>query len=198
MSDLGDITLLLRQADEGDHDAADALFRLVEEELKAIVKRRKAMSRPGDDQATTALVDDAFLGLVGQNVTVWQSGDRRKFYGYISRQVHDRLIDAARAQLAQKRGGGRRPARLEDAGVLEDKQEGLASSTFLLDLKDALERFQEFAPEEAECFRIRYFLGSTVQEVAELLDLTAPQVKHRINMARMWLKKELGDYDLET
>ena len=102
MTEPGEITVLLQKADEGDRDAADALFRLVEQDLRAIaVNRRKAVQAA--DLSTTALIDDAFCQLVGQGKTQWEPGDRGKFYGFISRKMHDLLIDDVR-RAASRRG----------------------------------------------------------------------------------------------
>ena len=94
MSQPGEITDLLRRADQGDRDAAGRLFALVEGDLRAIARKRKRAVPVGGDQSTTLLVDDAFLRLVGQQATTWEPGDRRKFFGYAANQIHQMLVKA--------------------------------------------------------------------------------------------------------
>src|SRR5436309_13836776 len=105
MSTPGDVTLLLQKAEQGDRNAADALYRLVEKDLRAIAGKRKKRFENPLEGSTTVLVDDAFCKLVGNDVTIWQPGDRGKFFSYVANKIHDLLVDTARAQLAQKRGG---------------------------------------------------------------------------------------------
>ena len=108
MPEAGDITRLLQEVDAGRPEAANELFHLVEDDLRRIARKRKRAAGIGAglDASTTMLVDDAFIRLVGQDTTSWHPGDRRKFFGFISRKIHDLLIDRLREQQAQKRGGG--------------------------------------------------------------------------------------------
>src|SRR4051812_6449413 len=85
MTQTGDIPLLLQRADQGDGAADNQLYALVIEDLKQIARKRKRAAEVKADVSTTMLVHDAFLQLVGRNVTAWQPGDRRKFFGYIAR-----------------------------------------------------------------------------------------------------------------
>jgi RNA polymerase sigma factor (TIGR02999 family) len=190
----GDVTLLLQQAGRGDRGAADALYRLVEKDLRAIAGKRKRRFEDPGDCPTTVLVDDAFCRLVGQDVTTWQAGDRGKFFSYVANKVHDLLVEAARARLAQKRGGGRRPV---DVTALDPAAPGSAAldeSDFMIDLKDALDRLDAFAPQEATAFRIYYFLGCTFDETAPLLQVSATEAKRLLRKAQLWLQRELKGY----
>ena len=123
MSQPGEITVLLQQADDGVPDADERLYRLVEHDLRAIAKRRKQAAAANVELSTTQLVDDAFLQLVGAQATVWHPGDRRKFFGYMSRKMQDRLVEATRRIKAQKRGGEANrlePEAVDWAGVAQD------------------------------------------------------------------------------
>lgn len=194
MTQAGDITLLLQQADQGDPDADGRLYTLVLDELKKIARKRKRAAGSGADVSTTILVHDAFLRLVGQDATTWQPGDRRKFFGYISQKMHDLLIDAARKEGAVKRGGEFKQADL-DLGVLADVRAPNGTDlTFLLDLKTALAKFQQFARDDAILFRIHYFLGCTVEECAEIMGLSVSAAKRGCKRARLWLQQELKEY----
>jgi RNA polymerase sigma factor (TIGR02999 family) len=194
----GEVTLLLQKASSGDRAAANELYRLVEKDLRAIVGKRKRRFDNPAEGSTTVLVDDAFCKLVGRDVTVWQPGDRGKFFSYAANKIHDLLVEAARARLAQKRGGDRQ--RL-DVNALDPASPGalsLEDSDFILDLKNALDRLDDFASDEALAFRIYYFLGCTFDETAEILQVSATEIKRLCKKAQMWLQRELRDYRHES
>jgi RNA polymerase sigma factor (TIGR02999 family) len=186
-----DITRLLQQADQGDLDAAGRLYALVEADLKAIAGKRRQGALGQLDLSTTMLVNDAFLKLVGQNVTAWQPGDRRKFFGLMAVKMHDLLIDAARQVQAHKRGGDRQRLELDEQGP---PAAAAATPELLLDLKEALDRFAKFAQEDALVFRLRTFLGCTFTEVAEIVDFSETKAKASFQRAQAWLRRELKDY----
>lgn len=188
------ITNLIKKADSGDGNAANELYCLVEAELKVIAKRRKANFQ-NDDNETTALINEAFVRLVGKQSTEWETGDRRKFFAYISRKIHHLLIESARARRAKKRG--------EDAQVVCGDVLSFAPDVsvndpdLLIDLQGKLSDMQAFAPMEAECFHLRYFLGCTFAEIADLLKVSTSKSKRCVSMAQLWLQKELKGYDHE-
>jgi RNA polymerase sigma factor (TIGR02999 family) len=195
MNQPGEITMLLRQADQGDRDAAARLFGLVEKDLKAIARKRKRSAPASRDASTTVLVDEAFFRLVGKQAAAWEAGDRRKFFGYISRKIHDQLIKAARTEAAAKRGGDRQRVDLEAENAVQESR--AANLDLLLDLQAALDKFEQFAPEEALGFRLRYFLGCTFEEVAEVLGVSPTQAKRGQEQTKLWLRRELRGYDLD-
>jgi RNA polymerase sigma factor (TIGR02999 family) len=190
----GDLTVLLQRAGSGDRAAADALYRLVEKDLRAIAAKRKQRFAASSEGSTTVLVDDAFCKLVGSDVTVWQPGDRGKFFSYMANKMHDLLVEAARAKLAQKRGGGRKQLDVEVLDPAVPGSAALEESDFIIDLKDALDRFEAFALNEAVAFRIYYFLGCTFDETASMLGVSATEVKRMVRKAQMWLQRELKGY----
>lgn len=192
----GDVTLLLQKADGGDRAAADALYRLVEPDLRAIAGRRKrAFDRSAADGSTTVIVDDAFCKLVGGDVTTWHPGDRAKFFAYVANKVHDLLVEAARARAAQKRGGGRAHVDVHAADPAAARPD---ESDFLIDLSAALGRFEGFAEPEARAFRLHYFLGCTFDETADLLGVSPTEAKRRCQKAQLWLRRELKGYGHEV
>lgn len=199
MSQAGDITRLLRLADQGDRQASNQLFMLVENDLKAIARKRKRAA-PGlsRDVATTFLVDEAFCRLVGQDAATWDAGDRRKFFGYASTQIHDLLIKTARAERAAKRGGGHHRVELENNEPAEPSAGAIDDLQLLLDLKNALDRFEQFSPQDALLFRLRYFLDCTFDEVAEVVSVSPTEAKRAYQRARMWLQRELKEYNIDS
>ena len=195
MSTPGEITILLQKAERREPGAADALYRLVEKDLRAIAaKRRRPFENPVDG-SVTLLVDEAFCRLVGGEVTVWRTGDRAKFYSYVAVKIHDLLVESARASLAQKRGGDLRRSPLQD-DVASPSDDG--ESDFVIDLQNALVQLAAFAEKEAAAFRIPYFLGSTFDETAELLQVSPTEAKRLCKKAQLWLRRELKDYGHES
>lgn len=197
MSDPETITMLLQRAESGDREAANELYGLVEPELKAIVERRKRRQAVLIEDPTTAVVDDAFLRLVGQGVTTWQSGDRRKFFSYMAIKIHDLLVDTARAQLAEKRGGKSKRVNQDGEDPVRQDLDECTNADFLIDLKSSLDEFEQFAPHECMVFRIRYFLGCTFEETAEMLSLSATEAKRQFQKAQLWLQRQLREYGHE-
>lgn len=194
----GEVTILLQKADCGDRGAADELYRLVEKDLRAIAGKRKHRFENPLEGSTTVLVDDAFCKLVGSDVTIWQPGDRGKFFSYMANKMHDLLVDAARAKLAQKRGGDRKQVDLSAFDPAARGSEALEETDFMIDLKAALDRMDAFAADEARAFRIYYFLGCTFDETADILQVSATESKRLLRKAQMWLQRELKGYQHES
>jgi RNA polymerase sigma factor (TIGR02999 family) len=191
----GDITQLLRQAETGDVAAANRLFLLVQDDLKAIAKKIKGrgLAQPGGlDEPTTALVDDAFCRLVGRREIQWQPGDRRKFYGFMANKIHDLLIQAARAHGTAKRGGGQQPARAESVDIA-DPHRG-EDADVLLDLRTALDQLRQFAAADALVFQVRYFFRCTFEESAAVVGISATEAHRAFERARLWLQLRLKEY----
>jgi RNA polymerase sigma factor (TIGR02999 family) len=194
----GEVTVLLQKACTGDRGAADNLYRLVEKELRAIAGKRKQGFDNPLDGSTTVLVDDAFCKLVGSDVTTWQPGDRGKFFTYAATKIHDLLVDAARARMALKRAGDRQRVDVNDVDPAALGTSQLEGSDFIIDLKNALDRLESFAPNECRAFRIYYFLGCTFDEAAGILQVSATEVKRLCKKAQLWLQRELKEYGQEA
>lgn len=195
MPNPGEVTLLLQKAGSGDRRAADELYRLVEKDIRAIVGKRKRRFEVPLDVATTMLVDDAFCKLVGNDTAIWQPGDRAKFFSFAATKIHDLLVDAARAQATQKRGGDRIRVDLEHFDPSTPVSLALDESDFMIDMKESLERMDNFAPDESRAFRIYYFLGCTFDETANILGISATEVKRLFRKAQLWLQRDLKEYE---
>jgi RNA polymerase sigma factor (TIGR02999 family) len=198
MAQSDEITLLLRKADEGDHQAANQLFGLVEKELKVIARKRKRTAPAAGDVPTTLLVDEAFCQLVGQNAATWNPGDRRKFFGFASNQIHELLIKTARAENAAKRGGGRQRVDLDNQAAGGSEGSPVGDLELLLDLKSALDKFEQLSAQDALLFRLRYFLDCTFEETAAVAGVSATEAKRAYQRARLWLQRELKEYNLDS
>jgi RNA polymerase sigma factor (TIGR02999 family) len=191
MPDAGTITRLLVAADAADPSAADELYRLVAADLALIARKRKRVvgADAAADASTTGLVDDAFVRLVGGNATVWQPGDRRKFFSYMARKIHGDLIDLIRRERAEKRGGAAGRAELPDDVAAAD-----AHLQTLLDLRTALAALERFDPDGAAVVRLRNLLGCTAEEAADVLGVSKTEGVRRHQRAMLWLRQELRGY----
>jgi RNA polymerase sigma factor (TIGR02999 family) len=188
----GEITLLLQRANGGDRDAADQLFRRVEAELRAIAARRRQQFPPGLDAGTTLLIDEAFCRLVGGRAEAAACPtDRREFFRFAATRIHNLLVDLARAEGARKRGGGRERV---DADPIDPGAFSASDISLLVDLQEALARFETFAPRDAELFRVRYFLDCTFEEAAGLVGVSVAEAKRGFGRAKLWLQRQLRGY----
>lgn len=192
-NDPGDVTLLLRQAAQGDRQAFNQLFPLVYEELKRLARGKLRFERLDHTLDTTALVHEAYLKLVDQDRVEWQS--RTHFYAVASQAMRRILIDHAKMRGAAKRGGGAQAvpfdaveAELPNRDLFTD-----ARATELIALDDALHRLAEFNSRGAEVVVYRFFGGMSEAEIAEVLGVSAVTVRRSWTMAKAWLRRALSD-----
>lgn len=198
MTDDGEISVLLQRAQQGNEHAANALFLLVEEQLKAITNKRIQAIAPQMDVTCTGLVDEAFCKLVGDDKTTWNPGDRGKFFGYAAKKIEDLLVQKIRSESAKKRGGQDWNQVDLEAEYLEDKAKSKdQNAEIFLELKGVLENFSRFAEKEAAIFRIRYFLGCTFEEIAEILEISNTEAYRGYQKAQLWLQQALKDYQTD-
>jgi RNA polymerase sigma factor (TIGR02999 family) len=179
-----DITALLRDLADGRAGSMERLMPLVYDELQRLARHHRfAWGRePGFE--TKSLVHEAYLKLVGQDVS-WES--RRQFYAIASRAMRSILIDNARRFARQKREGGReRVAMADDLLVSEMRGEEL------LDLDRALRRLEAADEQRSRIVEYRVFGGLTVEETAEALGISPATVKRSWTLARAWLYQELS------
>ena len=180
----GDITKLLKAHTTGDPDALDALFPLVYNELRRIAHHRLRGERHDHTLQTTALVHEAYLELVDVDQASWE--DRRHFFAMASRVMRHVLVDYAVKRKAQKRGGGHPKVPLEegDAPFVIDLAEALA-------LHQALEQLEGIEARAARVVECRFFGGLTIEETADVLDISAATVGRDWRVARAWLNRAL-------
>lgn len=187
-----EVTQLLGKAHAGDTTDREKLFRLVEDEMRRIAEAYMRRERPDHTLQATALVDDAFLKLVGSDrPQQWE--DREHFYRIGARVMRRILIDHERGRSAQKRGGDIQRADLELELVAADAPD----RDDLLILDETLDKLAEIDVRQAEIIELRYFGQYTIDEIAKLLKLSASTIKNEITTARMWLKREMKRGDSE-
>jgi RNA polymerase sigma factor (TIGR02999 family) len=184
-----DVTGLLVAWSEGDSAALDALLPVVYAELRRQARRALRREAAGHTLEPTALVHEAYLKLVDQRPSRWQS--RAQFYGVAARCMRQVLVDAARTRRAAKRGGGARMITLDDAGDLATPTAGEASGEDVLALDAALVRLAALDPDQARLVELRYFAGLTLDDTAATLGISAATVSREWTVARRWLRREL-------
>lgn len=181
-----EITEKLRDlSDDGRGEAADALLRLVYDELRRQAHYYLQKERRGHTLQTTALVHEAYLKLIKQKSFAWEN--RSQFFGVAATIMRRILIDYAKTRHRAKRGGESDPLPLEDALTVS-----VSDSNFdLLELDEALNRLAEREANLARVVELRFFSGLDVPETAEVLGVSESTVKRDWAMAKAWLHREL-------
>ncbi len=176
----GDVTLLLKKWSEGESSAFDELVPLVYPRLRHIAAGYVHREQSPDVLEPTALVHELYLRLLQQRKPCWE--DRRHFYIFCARMMRMILIDHARSNQAQMRGAGfsRVPLNEDLAWVEIDSPE-------LLDLDRALNQLQDLDPEKVQLVELRYFLGCTAEETAEIMNISKATVDRDLKFVRAWL-----------
>lgn len=180
-----EITTLLRRVQDGDGVAQNALVEAVYDELKVIAARYMRRESSGHTLQTTALVNEAFLKLIHVKSTTWQ--DRAHFFAVASQLMRRILVDHARKHLAGKRGGGVDMLPLNEAIVFSPDRAGP-----LVQLDEALTRLAESEPRTARVIELRFFGGLSIEETAEVLQISPRTVKREWGFGRAWLRSEMG------
>jgi RNA polymerase sigma factor (TIGR02999 family) len=161
--------------------------RIVEayDELREIAHRQRASRDEHGSIATTALVHEVFLTLVGQSNARWN--DRAHFLSLAAVVMRHVLADRAKARVAIKRGGVQRPVTFDEELIVSDDQPEM-----LLQINDALDRLAEIGPRLARIVECRFFGGLTNEEIAEALGITVRTVERDWTKARMLLRRLLA------
>src|SRR5262245_12770147 len=178
------VTALLVEWRSGNEDAAAELLPLVHDELRRIAKRHMANERRDHLLQATALVNEAYLRLVDIRSIQWQ--DRAHFYAMSARVMRRVLVDFARAQKNQKRGGDlQRITFDQNLPVASDSPEDLIA------IDDALRAFAVEYERKAQVVELRFFGGLSVEETAEVLKVSQETVMRDWKFAKNWLLREL-------
>ncbi len=183
MGDPGEITALLQRWSSGDATALDALLPTVYAELRQLARRALRHERDDHTLQTTALVNEAFLRLVGHDRTQWQS--RAHFAAIAAQAMRRILIDEARRRSADKRPDPALRAELSDTIELPQQPEEL------LALDDALTRLAALDPRQARVVELKFFAGMELDEIAQVLG--SATVTRDWRLARGWLHQTLSE-----
>jgi RNA polymerase sigma factor (TIGR02999 family) len=186
-----EITVMLRSLGaDTSRDALDALLPFVYDELHRQARRYLQGERPNHTLQTTALINEAYLRLIGQKEIEWQN--RAHFFGLAANMMRRILVDYARAKQRSKRGSGDELLPLDDALTVAAETMSEAAKIDLIALDGALDRLAEKDARLARIVELRYFSGLTVEETAEVLKVSEMTVKRDWNLAKAWLHKEIN------
>jgi RNA polymerase sigma-70 factor, ECF subfamily len=182
-NDNGQVTQLLKAMHAGDAQAAESLLPLVYAELHRLAKGYMRRERPDHTLQATALINEAYLKLVGEDID-WNS--RAHFIGLAANVMRRVLVDYARAHNAEQRGGGLQRVEMQDE---------LAISAAQLDevehLDEALKKLEKENPRQARVVELRYFGGLSVEQIGAMLQIAPRSVKRDWALARIWLFRQL-------
>jgi RNA polymerase sigma factor (TIGR02999 family) len=184
---VSDVTRILTAIEQGDPQAADQLLPLVYEELRKLAAARMANEAAGQTLQPTALVHEAWLRLVGKENPKFEN--RGHFFGAAAEAMRRILIENARRKHAQRHGGGQQRVDFEQAKLVlarDDEQ--------MLAVNEALDKLAAENKREAELVKLRYFVGMTVEEAADVLGISARTAANYWDHARAWLFAELSDH----
>lgn len=180
-----DITRLLKAWGDGDPAALEQLVPLVYRELRRLARRRMRAENPGGTLQTTALVNEAYIRLVGVTNMAWQ--DRAHFFAVSAQIMRRILVDAARSRVSARRGGAAPRLNLD-----EDLDASPQRARELIALDDSLNALAQMDSRKARVIELRFFGGLSVEETAEVLKISPQSVMRDWKLAKAWLSREMG------
>jgi RNA polymerase sigma factor (TIGR02999 family) len=183
MGEPGEITQLLHEWTAGKPEATEALFQLVYPHLRSIAGALFRRERPANILQPTSVVNELFLKLIRQRSLRFE--DREHFYSLSARMMRRVLVDHARSEGSQKRNGG-------VLVPLEDDLFGVdADPVGAIDMDRVLEELDRIDSRKCRMLELRFFLGFTAEETAELLHTSKASVDRDMRFARAWLNDRL-------
>lgn len=178
------VTELLLEWQQGDPSALDKLTPLVYDELCRMAHRYMSRERDGHTLQTTALVNEAYLRLVGGQQVEWQN--RAHFFGVVAQIMRHVLVDHARRRRYDKHGGDARRVSFEDVAVMPQER-----AAKLIALDEALESLMKLDARKARVVELRYFGGLSIEETAEVLGISPMTVRRDWRAAKAWLYNQV-------
>ena len=189
---MSDVTRILSQIESGDPTAAEQLLPLVYDELRKLAAAKLAQEKPGQTLQATALVHEAYLRLVDvDQAQHWDS--RGHFFAAAAEAIRRILVEYARKKARVRHGGGKKRIDLDEALLVAEE-----SGDDVISLDEVLAKFASLEPVKAELVKLRYFAGCSIDEAADLLNISRTSAKRYWAYARAWLLAELHDADDPT
>ena len=179
------VTALLARWRAGDSQALESLIPLVYDELRSLAQHYLRRERSNHTLQSTALVHEAYVRLAGQDPPALQN--RSHFFGIAARLMREILVDHARAQQAAKRGAAACTLALDEAL----KVAGRTDLDVLL-LDDALKELARLDDRQSRIVELRFFTGLSIDETAEVMNISAATVSREWTTARAWLHREIS------
>jgi RNA polymerase sigma factor (TIGR02999 family) len=189
--ELGDITVLLNQWRDGDTRAFEQLVPLVYPRLRELAGAYLRRERVPGVMQPTSLVHELYLRLVSQKKAEW--ADRAHFFTFAAKIMRMILIDNARSLQAQRRGGGAEHEPLND----DIAWVGIGSAE-MIELNQALEALGQIDEAKVQLVELRYFLGCTAEETAEVMGVSKATVDRELKFARGWLFRRMGGHPADA
>jgi RNA polymerase sigma factor (TIGR02999 family) len=180
-----DVTGLLLEWRHGDVAAFDKLMPLVYGEMRRIAHRYMQQERDGHTLQTTALINEAYVRLVGQQKMEWRN--RAHFFAVTAQVMRHVLIDHARRLHYAKRGGAAQRVTLEEAEAMTQER-----AAELVALDEALNELAQLDPRKSRVVELRYFGGLSIEETADVLEISEMTVRRDWRAAKAWLYRALG------
>jgi RNA polymerase sigma factor (TIGR02999 family) len=184
---MNDVTRILNAIERGDAQATDALLPLVYEELRLLAAQKLSHEPPGQTLQATALVHEAYLRLLGDGPQNWDG--RRHFFAAAAEAMRRILVDQARRKKTQRRGGDRQRIDLDEANPTYGSP---PSADNLLALDEALQSLAEKDKVKADLVKLRHFAGLTIEQAAEILEISPTTAKRYWAFARAWLLRAMS------
>jgi RNA polymerase sigma factor (TIGR02999 family) len=181
-----DVTRILSAIEQGDPHASQRLLPLVYEELRKLAAQKLAQEKPGQTLEATALVHEAYLRLVDTGEELrWDN--RRHFFAAAAEAMRRILVENARRKKSRKRGGGHDR---QDADLYDLPCKNAGDPLEVLAIHETLERLAAKSPRKAELVKLRYFLGCTIAEAAQILGIAVKTAEEDWTFARAWLRRQ--------
>jgi RNA polymerase sigma factor (TIGR02999 family) len=182
------VTKLLLAWRQGDRAALEEMTPLVYQKLRRLARHYMAGQKPGHTLQATALVHEAYVRLIDCQQVNWK--DRAHFFAISAQMMRRVLVEFARSGQYQKRGGGARKTSLDES-LIASPQRGQD----LVALDDALQALATSYPRQSQVVELRFFGGLSVEETAEVLQVSAVTVMRDWQLAKVWLARELRKRD---
>ena len=186
------ITNLLFELNQGNNLAYERLLPLVYNELKKISSKYLNDEHRNHTLQTTELVHEAFIKLIGNQKISWQN--RAHFFGIAARVMRQILVDYARKRNAVKRGSGNLMSQFDENKWSATNDYPLISNISdekLVSLDKALKKLETIEEKSGKIVELRFFSGLTLQETADLMQISISSVKRHWNFAKAWLYREM-------
>jgi RNA polymerase sigma factor (TIGR02999 family) len=182
---MNDVTQVLADVSRGEPKAANELLSLVYEELRRLAAAKMASEAPGQTLQATALVHEAWLRLTGDEKRKWN--DRTHFFAAAAEAMRRILVDNARRKRAERHGGGHQRVEMPEIAspVAQNDDQ-------LLAVNEALEQLTAQDKRKAELVKLRYFVGLTIEEAADVLGISVPTANRHWAYARAWLARQIS------
>jgi RNA polymerase sigma-70 factor (ECF subfamily) len=181
-----EVTRLLKDWSSGDSGALDQLMPIVYSELRAVAARYLRRERQDHTLQPTALVNETYLRLIDQKQANWQN--RAHFVGVAAQMMRRILVDHAKSRNRAKRGGGASRVQLDDAVALGEER-----ADDLVELDQALTALAAFDERKSRVVEMKYFGGLSVEETAEVLQISTVTVARDWKLAKAWLYTHIKD-----